>query len=70
MPFLKAKKLGKLSQEKVLLELCRGFANSIRRLMAQAQALNVATWTPEAISRIAEMQHAEISSVTVSVFRW
>jgi len=33
MPCLKAKKLGKLSRENVLLELWRGFANSIGRFL-------------------------------------
>jgi len=34
LPALKAKKRGKLAQEKVLLEPCRRFANSIRALSA------------------------------------
>jgi hypothetical protein len=33
MPALKAKKLGKLPQEEVLLELRRGLANSIRTFL-------------------------------------
>src|SRR5262245_48116289 len=37
MPSLKAKKLGKLSREKVLLELGRGFANSIRPLCREGE---------------------------------